>query len=262
MSDSQPPQTDAVLRRAVQLQADRDEAAQEQQTQQAVAAEMGIEPATLQQAARDIDADGVRAEHAAAQQTARRKVLAIVGLTMAVAGIIAAVVAMQPAPPPWNDDFSAVPGQWVLTVNAGTRAALAFPAVASHGAVAALTVDRFAADDQGKYFANVTRAVRIELTDFRDVRFCMRGQGLTTVRLFLEAGELRWRSLPVVVTTDWMVHTMPLRAFELQRRSESGWQTIAFKQPHDIAALSFKSGHFINEKSASGSVQVDDLRFD
>ncbi len=256
------PDTDAVLRRAVQLQAERDEAHTEALVRKQTAAELGIAPATLRQAAADIYQQGVQAETAARERRRRTRLYTWITTVVTVVGLAGAWLAMQPPPPPFVDTFDGTQAQWALATNPNSRAVVQFAAEPMHGAVAALQVQAFGAETDGKYFVNLDRAGILDLSEHHTVKFCSRGQGLATVRLYLESGDLRWRSPPVALGDPWASHVLPIASFETQRRAAGGWQTVAFERPTKVARLSFKFGHFINRADATGSVQLDDVRIE
>lgn len=256
------PETDAVLRRAVQLQAERDDAQTEAQVREQTAAELGISPETLRVAAADIYRQGVEAENQARAKSQRARKYAMVAAIAGVMGLAGAWMALQPPPPPFVDTFDGTQAQWALTANPKTRAEVQWTTEPMHGAIAAVQVQGFVPESDGKFFANLDRAGLLDLRRHRTVKFCSRGQGLGTVRLYLEGADLRWRSPPVALGEAWTAHTLPIGSFETQRRQAGGWQTVAFAHPTEVTRLSFKVGHFINRADATGTVHLDDVRIE
>jgi len=225
--------------------------------------ELGLDPRYIEQARAQLEAEEALA-HAQRQRFRKRfrKRLGIGGaLTAGLFGLGALIWALVQPPPPVHEDFTGGAGRWSLDVNPGTQAAVRWEEEGQHGAVAVIEVERFAAEQDGKFRTNLNQVLERDLDGYQTVRFAVRGEGLGVVRVFLETPDERWRSPPVAVTADWQVSRLPLSSFERQVRG-GGWKGAAWEAPGKVQTVSFKVGHFMNEIDATGRVYLDDLRLE
>lgn len=186
---------------------------------------------------------------------------AVVGLV--AAGGITVIASPGPPPAPWVESFDGAQDRWTLAKNGETTAALRFESRDGRGEVAVLAVDRFGPDGDGRYQANLDSLGPVDLERHRGVRFAVRGDGLGTIRLYLESPAERWRSPPLSVGAEWREHQLSLDRFEHQTRGPGGaWKVGGAREPGKVQKLSFKLGHFINDSGAAGRVEIDDLRIE
>lgn len=255
IKDVPPEQMSEVVRVAGELY-DR-ETAQEQERQSTVAAaaEMGLPPEYMERAAAVVHARQVERIHR------RRRRTAFVAAFASLVTITGGYVLTRPHPAqPVTYNFQNPRQQWVQDVN---------PESTAHAGVekgiATIHVDRFASSPgTGQFFANLnTEDVPQTLAGYRSVSFRVQGDGLTQLRLYLENGNERWRSVAVPVTGDWQVFHLNLDQFEHQTR-DSGtgkWRREDRRAPGHVERLSFKAGYYVNDLNAHGNVRIADLRF-
>jgi hypothetical protein len=214
-----------------------------------VAAELGVDGATLDRAARVVAAED------AARALRRRR--AGVGSAIAVA-LAAATWAAWPTPPaPLVDELTETP--WALAADGRSRATLTRTA---DGALR-VDVEAFVPGEDGKYHVNVDRHDALpSLAEYARVELRVRGEGLGVVRLFLEGGDRRWRTPPIAVRSSWSSVVIPLDALEQLRRVDGAWQAEGRGRPDGATSWSLKLGHFMNPPDAHGFVELDRLRFE
>lgn len=267
LKDVPPTEMPEVLRVASELYArDRAEVERSEQSQELkkAAEELDLPAEYLEQAAAVVHAEKVAQIRAARRR--RNSVLAVLGVALGIWG--GWRVTHPPPPEPVAYTFSAASAnQWTLDRNPESQARLTLdPRVGRDGA-AVVTVDRFAAPGQdGRFFVNLNSAqVPPTLAGYDTVAFRVRGDGLSQVRLYLEAGPTeRWRSPAVPVSGDWQEARLQLNQFDYQTRRSSSdeWRTGRYRPPGPIERLSFKLGYYVNDMDARGSVTLDDLRFE
>lgn len=249
-----------VLQRAVVLQTLDDEASADRKAHAEAAQELGITPETLAAAESDLRAQQARLT---SQARTRRNWLwrtGAFGLLLALAVTGAVVVLDEPPVPPFTDELAEGANRWALTTNPGTAAAVRFANVPGHGQAAVVTVTRFQPDADGRFFANLeTARGPAHWPTHGTVRFRLRGEGLATVRLFLEAGETRWRSAAVAVPGNWREVELPLASFERQERRGETWRVVGPGRPQEVLRMAWKFGQFMNPADARGEVWLDDL---
>lgn len=225
-----------------------------------VAAELGIDGATLDRAARDVAAedaaeDAARGAREAARALRRRRAGVGAGLALALA---ATLWAAWPTPPaPIVDELTETP--WSLVADGRSRASLTRTA---EGALR-VDVEAFAPGEDGKYHVNVDRSDALPALDgYARVTLRVRGQGLGVVRLFLEGGDRRWRTPPIAVGPSWSSVTVSLDALEQLRRVDGAWKAEGRGRPDGATSWSLKLGHFMNPPEAHGFVELDQLKFE
>lgn len=243
------------------------EAAERQATVQA-AAEVGLPEEYLHRAAAELHAR--RVEQVKQRRRRRNGLLAVGGAVLAL-GTAAIVDSQlrQSAPTPTSitqparsglvlsSPFS--PTHWNLNSNSGTQATVTF-----QNDTAVIHVDRFAPDAKNQYFANLnTLDGPKNLAGYRTASVWVKGS-LPQVRLYLENGNERWRSLPIPVEGQERLVRLDLNDFEYQTRPDRNatWQKESYKPPETVETMSFKTGWFVNDANASGEVSLRDLRFE
>jgi hypothetical protein len=128
-------------------------------------------------------------------------------------------------------------------------------------------VERFVAEDDGRYWANLnTASVPPSLKGHETITLRIRGDGgLGRARLFVENGATeRWRSPDIPVGREWRTVTFRMDQLEHQTRpdSRSPWRGERGGAPGAVTGVSLKVGHPFNPTDARGRVEVDDLRID
>ena len=202
-----------------------------------------------------------------AQQRQRRQrmifVTAGLGLFLLLGGVWRAT--HPPAPPPLqHETFEAAPAQtWTLRQNAETDATLQFGA-GEQGTAAVIEVERFGVrGTDGKYFANLeSRQIPAHLGRYHKISFQVQGAGLDHIRLYLEAGDERWRSPVLPVTENWQTQQLSFRQFDYQVRAGDQWRTRRYRPPRQVERFSFKTGRTVNPQEAHGQVRIDEIRFE
>jgi|SRR5579872_2411175 len=239
------------------------------------AAEVGLPPEYLQRAAAEMHARRV----ARIRQQRRRRNGLFGGLavivTLCLIGWGVGHIANPPAAPrsvfvdgqermihrPFVYHFSAAGEQWLKEANSQSKATVAF-----ENGIARIRVERFGQKPDGTYFVNLNSAnLPPALSGYRQVGFRVRGTGLSQIRLYLENGPTeRWRSNAVVVDPDWRQQTLPLDRFEHQTRGSSAdtWRSVGSSAPDTAQRLSFKVGTYMNDVTAHGEIDLQDLRFE
>ncbi|HLV80411.1 MAG TPA: hypothetical protein VKT32_09015 [Chthonomonadaceae bacterium] len=235
--------------------------AQERQAYVDAAKEVDLPPEYMERAAAELQTR--RIAEVKQRRRVRNGVLATLGGVVALAGLWK--VTHRPPEPPTVYHFAAQ--QWRLDVNPETKANVTFQSVDGRENVAVLHVDQFTprASD-GQYFVNLdTTQTPRSLASYRTASFFVRGDGLNTVRLYLEAGPTeRWRSPAIPATDAWQQQTVDLKQFDHQVRPSASapWQRAdASQQPDRVEKLSFKVGSYMNDASAHGDIALDDLEF-
>lgn len=261
-----------VLDRAWKLQHEREdaaEAASRTRRMAEAAEELGLDPGAVEEAERQLAAEDAAAAEAAARaakerEAARARLGRLAGVGAAVLAALGAVGAgawlLTRPPAPVEAPLGATAG-WLLDVSPGTQATVAWAQDGTHGEVGVLTVTSTAPRQDGTWFVNLDHHAPLDLSRHERARFSVRGEGLGTVRLFLEADGERWRSPPVSVGKDWQDVDLPLDAFDHQRR-DGGWKTVGSGGVGEVDTTSFKVGHYMNPPEATGEVRIDALRFE
>lgn len=243
---------DRVLDRALALQRAEAREAERRAAEardRKVAAELGIDGATLERAARDVAVED------AARALRRRRAGVGAALVLALA---ATIWAAWPTPPaPIVDELTETP--WSLVADGRSRAALTRTA---EGALR-VDVEAFVPGEDGKYHVNVDRSDALPALDgYARVTLRVRGEGLGVVRLFLEGGDRRWRTPPIAVGPSWSSVTVSLDALEQLRRVDGAWKAEGRGRPDGATSWSLKLGHFMNPPEAHGFVELDRLSFE
>lgn len=252
-----PEEMPEVVRVASRLFEEERAATQEQQSTIQAASELDLPPEYLERAA-----DRVHADRVAQIQTRRRKrngVIATVGVAAVLGG---GWVVTHPKPPaPAVLDFESAPlTTWGLNTDAGSSAGVTFPQEAGHGAVAQVKVNQFGG---GEYFVNLDSTnVPKSVNGYRTVTFQVRGQGLSHVRLALENGDERSRSVVLPVSASWQTFWLPLDRFDHQTRRGDKWRNDGTGLPRAVQRLSFKLGTQVNDPGQQGTVAIDGIKFE
>lgn len=259
-----------VLERAWALQqaseAERGAAAEREAEREAwarAASEVGLEPRWLAQAEAELATEQAEAEaRARAAAEARRArvrggllAAAAVGLLVAVgSGAWVGWRAWTAAPPPIVEAFDG-PGAWTMGISPGTEARAAV-----EGGTAVLEVTRFAPQGDGTYYVNLNRESPQELSGYEALSLRVRGEGLTTIRVYLETPSTRWRSPAIAVGPEWREVSLPLAGFDYQTLDGAGaWKRSSWEAPEAVQRISLKVGHYMNAADQQGRVYVDDL---
>jgi hypothetical protein len=243
---------DRVLDRALALQRAEAREAERRAAEardRKVAAELGIDGATLDRAARDVSIEDAA--------RARRRRRAGMGAGLALT-LTATIWATWPAPPaPLVDELTETP--WSLVADGRSRATLTRTA---EGALR-VDVEAFVPGEDGRYHVNVDRSDALPALDrFTRVTLRVRGDGLGVVRLFLEGGDRRWRTPPLAVGPSWSSVVVSLDALEQLRRVDGTWKAEGRGRPDGATSWSLKLGHFMNPPDARGFVELDLLKFE
>lgn len=259
--DLQPEELPEVLREAVRRQdvdqRERDARLDRESYAQA-AEEMGISRAELDRAAAETHAATV-----ARIRRGRRVRTAVIGAAVALLAAAGAYrVANPPSPEPVGWTFEHPAQAWSGELNPRSTGRSG-----QEGGRGVIAVERFAAEADGRYWANLnTASVPASLEGHAAVTLRIRGDGeLGHARLFLENGPTeRWRSPDIPVGTEWRTLAFRMDQFEHQTRddSRSPWRTRRGGPPGTVTGISLKVGHPFNPTDARGRVEVDDLRID
>lgn len=259
--DLQPEELPEVLREAVRLQ-DVDQREREvrldRESYEQAAQEMGISRAELDRAAAEAHVATV-----ARIRRGRRIRNTVVGAAvalMAAAGVYRVANPPPPEPVAWTFQNDAQVWSGDFNDRSTGRAAQQ----AGHGVI---VVERFVAEDDGRYWANLnTASVPASLEGHETVTLRIRGDGgLGEARIFIENGPTeRWRSPPLPVEAEWRTIQLRMDQFEHQTRPDSRapWRTRGGGPPGAVTGVSLKVGHPFNPTDARGRVEVDDLRIE
>lgn len=255
MKDVPPEQMAEVVRVAGELYDEEQAQTQERRATVAAAAEMGLPKEYLERAAALVHAR--RVEQIGRGRRRKVGLLAGIGVALAIGGSWVVTHPRPAAPVTYN--FQNPQQQWMEESNPGSQATAAFK-----NGTAIIHVDRFGAQaGSGEYYVNLnTKDVPPTLAGYRTVSFRAQGS-LPNLRLYLENGSERWRSLNLPVTPGGQVFRLNLDQFDHQTRDAPGgkWRKVDASAPGHVEQLSFKVGSYINEVNAHGDVQVSDLRF-
>lgn len=249
-------QRQRVMDRAWKLQAEREKAEDQARVRAEIgraSAEVGLDTELIGEAERQL-----AREDAAARTRMRTRGVIAAGVFFIAAG---AALLLWPAPS-FSDDFSGAANRWVLDKSRGTEAGVDYVTEEGRGSVARVRVDKFAPLPDGTYQVNLDRTGVVSAKGLDVAAFDVRGDGLTVTRLYLEAGDERWRSPPLTITPEWTTHELPLSAFDHQIRQGGTWQTGGAADPGEVTTLSLKLGHYMNEADAHGEVRFDNLRLE
>lgn len=259
--DLQPEELPEVLREAVRRQ-DVDEREREvrldRESYAQAAEEMGISRTELDRAAAE--------KHVATVgriRRGRRIRNTVVGAAVAVLAAAGAYrVANPPPPEPAAYTFQNDAQVWSGDFNPRSAGS-----ARQEGGRGVIVVERFVAEDDGRYWANLnTASVPASLQGHETVTLRIRGDGgLGEARIFIENGPLeRWRSAPLPVETEWRTMLLRLDQFEHQTRADarSPWRARRGGSPGTVTGVSLKVGHPFNPTDARGRVEVDDLRIE
>jgi hypothetical protein len=259
--DLTPEELPEVLREAVRRQEvderERD-ALRDRESYAEAAQEMGISRAELDRAAAE--------SHAATVARIRRgrrlrnTVLAAGVAVLAMAGGYRALNPPAPEPTTWT--FQSDAQVWSGDFNPRSTGS-----ARQEGGRGVIQVERFVAEDDGRYWANLnSTSVPASVKGYDAVTLRVRGDGgLGEARVFLENGSTeRWRSPPLPVETEWRTITLRMDQLEHQTRpdSRSPWRSTRGGSPDAVTGVSIKVGHPFNTTNARGRVEVDDLRID
>lgn len=256
--DLQPDEMPEAMRAAVRDHERETEQARDRAAFAEAAEELGISSHQLDRAAADLHLKKVEEV-----RRARRLRNMLLSAGVAVLALGAGYRVLNPPPPDPIEYRWQTPSQtWSGEVNARSTAR-----ALEEGGSGVIQVERFVAEDDGRYWANLnTASVPESLEGYRTVTLRIRGEGtLRHARLFLENGPTeRWRSPDIAVGPEWRTVTLRLEQFEHQTRDGGGdrWRTGRGGSPDDVTELSLKTGHPFNPPDARGRVQIDDLRIE
>ena len=227
----------------------------------AAAEEMGLPREYMERAAELVQER--RIAHVRRRRRRNMGLLAGLGALIAVWGGGRVVVHRAPPAATTYSLLNTAAFPWHLDTNAETRASVSRQNVDAREA-AVLRVDSFARNGTGAYWANLTTGFRPrDLSGYQHITFQVRGTGLRTVRLFLEAGpDERWRSQPISLTPRWQEHRLALDSFDHQTKLGNHWQRVNYTAPGQVERFSFKVGDYMNDISAKGEVAVTTLELD
>ena len=265
MADDEAPTDDAILSRALELQA-IDEAAEdratEREAQAEALAELGVSPEYLLRAEEELHRQQLDEQNKQAER--KRKTINIV-LGVLILGVVASFAYSPPVPDatPWSQNFDHTESDWSVVVSPGTVALAAHFDDPERGAVTRFTVKRFSAETakRGRYYANLrVNDAPESLSGLSTMRIWVRGEGLTATRIYIrESKSKRWRSQAINLTDTWTQHTLSLKSFDYQVRDKKSWSDGGQRDLTSVERIQLKVGYFINEADASGSVYFDDL---
>ncbi|HEY0016558.1 MAG TPA: hypothetical protein VGC13_09580 [Longimicrobium sp.] len=259
--DLQPEELPEVLREAVRLQ-EVDEREREvrlnRESYAQAAEEMGISRVELDRAAAETHAATVTRI-----RRGRRIRNTVAGAAVAVLAAAGAYrVANPPPPEPAAYTFQNDAQVWSGDFNARSTGS-----ARQEGGRGVIVVERFVAEDDGRYWANLnTASVPASLEGHETVTLRIRGDGgLGEARVFIENGPTeRWRSPPIPVEAEWRTIQLRMDQFEHQTRPDSRapWRSTRGGDPDAVTGVSLKVGHPFNPTDARGRVEVDDLRIE
>lgn len=265
-----PPQsmTD-VVGRAAELQGLAERSQDERAAALAAAQELGIDSGYLDRAAGELQRE--RIDQVRAQRRQRRMVLGLLGGSV-LAGLGAAAglwrwQSGKASPVVYSFD-NEQDRPWRLQKNPLSQAALSYPQDGDRGVVASVRVDRFANEPDGsEYFVNFDTAENPRnLEDYRQLSFDVRGNGLATLRVYLEniVESERYRSVPFQVTNAWQTYTVRFDTGMLERQTRTGrdWRVVQWKPVATITRISFKLGGFINDIASTGEIRIANVRIE
>jgi hypothetical protein len=250
-----------VLHRALELDArsmSLEQSAREAASLELAVRELGISDEHLAQAL-----EQVQAEQRALAARRRWRAIAAAGVAAGALGMGGLWLAFAPsAPVPQTFAMNGAGEGWGLEKNVESAATLAFIPIEGRGEVAALRVESFGPhEENGKYRVNLDAPLQSpNLEGLETLSFAARGEGLTTLRVYLEDRDERWRSPAVQLSGAWTEHRLSLADFEHQTREGRSWDTSGRGAPASAQRLSFKVGHYMNEATARGEVLIDDVR--
>lgn len=259
--DLTPEELPEVLREAVRRQEvdEREREVQQDRESYAQAAEeLGISRTQLERAAAETHVATVTRIRRG--RRIRNTVMGAVAAVLVAAG--AYRVANPPPPDPVAYTFQDDAQVWTGDFNARTTGT-----ARQEGGRGVIVVERFVAEDDGRYWANLnTASVPASLEGHESLTLRIRGDGgLGNARVFIENGPTeRWRSPDIPVETEWRTLTFRLDQFEHQTRPDarSPWRTTRGGEPGTVTGVSVKVGHPFNPTNARGRVEVDDLRIE
>ncbi len=259
--DLQPEELPEVLREAVRRQ-EVDEREREvrldRESYAQAAEELGISRVELDRAAAETHAATVARIRRG--RRIRNTVAGAAVALLATAGVYR--VANPPPPEPVAWTFESAAQAWSGDFNPRSTGS-----ARQDGGRGIIQVERFVAEDDGRYWANLnTASVPASVKGHEIITLRIRGDGgLGEARVFLENGPTeRWRSPPIPVEAEW--RTIQLRMDQLERQtrpdSRSPWRSSRGGDPDAVTGVSLKVGHPFNPTDARGRVEVDDLRIE
>jgi hypothetical protein len=259
--DLQPEELPEVLREAVRRQ-EVDEREREvrldRESYAQAAQEMGISRAELDRAA--AEAHTATVARIRRGRRIRNTVAGAVAAVLVAAGAYRVANPPPPEPVAWTFQNDAQAWSGDFNPRSTGRAA-------QESGRGVIVVERFVAEDDGRYWANLnTPSVPASLDGYGTVTLRIRGEGgLGQARVFIEnGGTERWRSPGIPVGAEWRTVRFRLSQFEHQTRPDSRapWRTRRGGPPGAVTGVSLKVGHPFNPTDARGRVEVDDLRIE
>jgi hypothetical protein len=240
--------------------------AQERQATLDAAEEVGLPAEYLHRAAEEMHAR--RVVEVQERRRKRTNLMAVTGIVASL-GVTVWLFSLLMAPPAIAPPMTAPPAitvpvtpqQWNLQANPQTQATIRIQDNAM-----TIQVEKFVPQPNGSYFANAdTYQVPPSLEGYQNVRFRVRGTGLSQTRLYLENGPTeRWRSRAIPITPNGQEVTLRLQEFEHLTRpfANTQFKRQEYTQPGRIERLSFKTGDFVNDVGAKGEVTIDNVKFE
>ena len=259
--DLTPEELPEVLREAVRRQEvdERErEATLDRESYAQAAEEMGISRAELDRAA----AEAHTATVTRIRRGRRIRNTVIGGAVAVLAAVGGYRVVNPPAPEPTTYTFQSDAQAWSGDFNPRSAGS-----ARQDGGRGVIQVERFVAEDDGRYWANLnTASVPASVKGHETITLRIRGDGgLGEARVFLENGPTeRWRSPPIPVETEWRTIQLRMDQLEHQTRPDSRapWRSTRGGDPDAVTGVSIKVGHPFNPTNARGRVEVDDLRIE
>jgi hypothetical protein len=244
-------QTGEVVRTAAELQLREEEEKQTRDSRVRAAEEVGISAEYLDKAAQEVH---LRKIAQVEERRKRNRIFAGVGAAVAAAG---AIFWFTRPPAPLTVDL-ATPTAVTARVNTETQAT-----VASQNGTAVITVEQFAPNAQGKYFANAEITGPTSVAGYRNLSFTVQGEGLQNFRVDFENGNTRWKSQNIPVPNSEQRVTVSLSRLQKQEQVGGNWRNArGGGKPGEIQHITIKTGETINSPEAQGTVRIKDVRFE
>jgi hypothetical protein len=245
-------ETDETTRLAVEMYTRDQEALHHRLAAEAALDEVQVPPDYLR-----------RAEEALRQRQAARRqgrvMLGVAGIAFAVTVGSIAFARSRPPSIPIAESFANAPHQkWSLDVNEGSKASVDF----ANGR-ATIKIDRFAAGEDGKYWATL-RSVDGDknLRTLKNLSFRARGEGLTHVRFRFVNGSRSWVTPSYEIRPEWQSFSVPLdrlNQFRKRRDKETSDGAYDDRPNASVSEMQIQTGVHVNPKDAKGTVEVDEI---
>jgi hypothetical protein len=112
------------------------------------------------------------------------------------------------------------------------------------------------------YQANVGFPVSGSLAGYKKVSFLIHGDGVSHARVDLRAGQTRWNSPQLDLTSTPQRVSLDLSSLQRQTKQGNQWVGSAGTGPENAQSLVFKFGSEINPPDTKGTVTILDVRFE